>query len=145
MGKFRTAGWSGQVNFLENAKTYQYHLRGVCVRSLGRQVMLYGNETRSCVLTWGEFSVVFFFTWCIFRCGIVMSYTLFNCKLLCRLAIAVLLGCCEFNPNVTCVRIHVCSRIAVPHAAGTWWEASGSAKWRCFGKQEKNKGGISTR
>ena len=64
-----------------------------------------------------------------------------NCKLLFRLAIVVLLGSCEFNPNVTCVKIHVCSRyvcvcvacgygardmqhvawrsrIAIPHAAG---------------------------
>ena len=30
---------------------------------------------------------------------------LLNYNLLSRLAIVVLVGCCEFNPNVTCVRI----------------------------------------
>ena len=52
---FRTAGWSGQVDFLKNAKTYQHHLQGAYARSLGRQLMPYSDETRSRVLTWGEF------------------------------------------------------------------------------------------
>ena len=34
------------------------------------------------------------------------------------LAIVVLSDCFEFSPNVTCVRIHVYSRIAMPYAAG---------------------------
>ena len=65
-----------------------------------------------------------------------------------RFAFVALLGCCEFNPNVTCVRIHVCSRIAMPHTAGAWWKASGSAKRGCFRLlwlTEKNDGGIMTR
>ena len=44
---------------------------------------------------------------------------LLNCKLLLCLATMVLLVCCEFNLNVMFVRIHVCSRIAIPHAAGS--------------------------
>ena len=71
-----------------------------------------------------------------------------NCKLLLRFAIVVLLGCCEFKPNVTCVRIHVWSPIAMPHTAGAWWKASGSAKWGCYRLvcvTEKNDGGILTR
>ena len=74
---------------------------------------------------------------------------LLKCKLLFRSAIVVLLGCCEFKPNVTSVRIHVCSRIAMPHTAGAWWVASGSAKWGysgCFGwLEKKNDGDILTR
>ena len=59
-----------------------------------------------------------------------------SCKLLFRFFTVVLLGCCEVKPNITSVRIHVCSRIAMPHTAGAWWKASGSAKWDspgCFG------------
>ena len=70
--------------------------------------MSYGGETRSRVLTWGEFSCCccfFLKDWCTY---ILMCYRnalyLLNCKLLFRLAIVRLLGCYEFNPNVTCVR-----------------------------------------
>ena len=60
--------------------------------------MLYGDETRSRVLTWGEF---FFFLHDMYT---LMCYRndlcLLKCKLLFRIAIVVLLGCCEFNPNV---------------------------------------------
>ena len=52
----------------------------------------------------------------LFMCYRSVLY-LFNCKLLLRLASVVLLGCCEFNPNVTCARR----------------EVSDSAKWGCFG------------
>ena len=54
MGVFWTAGWSGQVDFLENAIVYQHHLRRVYVGPLARQLMLYGNETSLRVLTLGE-------------------------------------------------------------------------------------------
>ena len=96
---------------------YQYLLHGAYAGSLGRQLMLYSDETHSCVLTWGEFFRFFLRLMYILMCYHNVLYLL-NCKLLFRLAIVVLLGCCEFNPNVTCVRIHVCSRIAIPHAAG---------------------------
>ena len=43
---------------------------------------------------------------------------LLNCKALFCLDTVVLLGCCEFNLNVMCARINVCSRITVPHATG---------------------------
>ena len=43
-----------------------------------------------------------------------------KCKLLFQFAIVVLLGSREFKQNVTSVRIHVCSWIAIPHAAGEW-------------------------
>ena len=76
-----------------------------------------------------------------------MSYRnvlyLLNCNFMFRFAIVVLLGCCEFNPNVTCLRIHVCPRIAIPTAAGVWKESSGSAKWGMFlavsANKEKNR------
>ena len=114
---FRTSGWSGQVDFLENANTYQHHLPGVYARSLARRLLLYGDENRSRVLTWGEFFL--FFERLMY---VLMFYRnvlyLLNCKLLFRLAIVVLSGYCEFNANVTCVRIHVCSRVTIPHAAG---------------------------
>ena len=79
--------------------------------------MLNGDETRSHVLTWGGFFCFFFFLRLvyIFMCYRNVLYLL-NCTL--RLVIVVLLGCWEFNPNVTCVRIHFCSRIAIPHDAG---------------------------
>ena len=38
-----------------------------------------------------------------------------NSKILFRPAIVTLLSSCEFNPKVSSVSIHVCSRIAIPH------------------------------
>ena len=69
-----------------------------------------------------SFSVCLFFEgWLMY---ILMCYRnvlyLLNCKLLFRLAIVVLLGCCGFKPNVTCERIHVCQPIAILQAAGAW-------------------------
>ena len=116
VGMFWTSGQSGQVDFLENTKMYQHHFQGVYARSLDRQLMLYGDETRQGVLACGE---ILFFERLMY---ILICYHnvlyLLNSKLLFCLAIMVLLGCLEFNLNVTCVGIHVCSRIAVPHADG---------------------------
>ena len=76
--------------------------------SLASQLMLFSDETRSRVLMWGEF-FCFFFERLMY---ILMCYRnvlcLLNYKLLFRLAVVVLLGCFDFNPNVTSVRIHVC-------------------------------------
>ena len=52
---FRMAGYAGQVDFLEDAKSYQHHLRSVYARSLGRQLTLYGGNTLSRFWAWGEF------------------------------------------------------------------------------------------
>ena len=68
---------------------------------------------------------------------------LLKCKLLFCIAIMILLGCCEFSPNVTCVRINVCSKSPYHMLPGrdrrlraAWsGDASGS-----FGKQGKNRG-----
>ena len=38
-------------------------------------------------------------------------------KILYHLTIMVLLDCCEFNLNVSCMRINACSRIVMPLAA----------------------------
>ena len=84
---------------------------------------------------------------------ILMSYCnvlyLLNCKLLFRLAIMVLLGCCEFNPNVTYVcensrlltnRQTICCQGVIggfrQHELGMFQTASAN--------REKTEGGIST-
>ena len=53
-GQQDSPGKSNSSKF-ENANKYQHHLRDLYARSLGRQLMLYGDETRSRVLTWGDF------------------------------------------------------------------------------------------
>ena len=61
---------------------------------------------------------------------------LLNIKLLFRLTIVELLGCCEFNPNVTSVRIssvHQLLSHMLPEPGG---EDSGRAKWGCCGLLE---------
>ena len=77
-------------------------------------------KLRSHLLTWSEFSRFFFFERLMYfsTCYRSVLYLL-NCKLLFCLPTVALLRFCEFSPNVTCVRMHACSRITVPHAAGS--------------------------
>ena len=74
---------------------------------------------------------------------------LLNCKLLFRLAIVILLGCCEFNPNVT---VRENSRLLTNRHTTCWRGVIGGFGQREVGMlrtasvdREETEGGISTR